>query len=75
MISKWIKYKTDLLLVYELVSKEVEVLMGELQEEHLKELLGKYKNIKEAYLGKDIECYNAKLKELEAEVFLKLGLK
>ncbi len=75
VISKWIKYKTNLLLVYELVSKEVEVLMGELQEEQLSELIQKYGKIKEGNLEKGREYYNAKLKELEAEVFLKLGLK
>ncbi|MGB5699631.1 hypothetical protein, partial [Muriicola sp.] len=75
MLSKWIKYKTDLLLVYEVVCEEVEELIEEIKGEQLSELIQKYREIKEGNLEKGREYYNAKLKELEAEVFLKLGLK
>ncbi len=74
-ISKWIKYRTDLLLVYEIICEEVEELLEEIKGEQLSELIEKYREIKEVNLGKGKEYYNAKLRELESEVFLKLGLK
>ena len=73
-ISKWVKYRTDLLLIYDVICKEVEDLMEELKGEHLDEIAVKYKEIKEGYQGKDVDYYKTKLKALEQELLLKLNM-
>ncbi len=73
-ISKWIKYRTDLLLIYEVIDKEVEDLLEELKGEQLDELARKYIEIKEGHSDKDIDFYKNKLKALEQELLLKLDL-
>ncbi len=73
-ISRWIKYKTDLLLIYEVICKEVEDLLDELKGEHVNEITKKYKEIKDGHPDRDVDYYKAKLKELEQELLLKLDL-
>jgi hypothetical protein len=74
-ISKWIKYKSDLLLVYEVICKEVEDLFNEIEAEDLNEIARKYKEIKEGYQDTDIEFYQTKLRALEHELLTKLDIK
>jgi hypothetical protein len=73
-ISKWVKYRTDLLLIYDVICKEVEDLMEELKGEHLDEIAVKYKEIKERYQDNDVDHYKSKLKALEQELLLKLNM-
>ena len=73
-MAKWIKYRTNLLIIYELVCKEVEDIIEELKGEQLNEITRKYKEIKEGYQDKDIDYYKIKLKALEQELLLKLSM-
>ena len=73
-IAKWIKYRTNLLIIYELICKEVDDLMEELKGEQLNEIGIKFKELKEGHSDKDVDYYKTKLKALEQELLNKLDL-
>jgi len=72
MISKWVKYRTDLLSVYSRICVEVEDLFNEIKSERSNNFEKKYKELKEESQGKDDAYYKTKLKSLEYEILKEL---
>ena len=73
-ISKWVKYRTDLFLIYNVICREVDEMIEELKGDQLTEIAIKYKELKEEHSDKDVDYYKTKLKALEHELLNKLDL-